>query len=267
MLFLPRGVYQPRPARDASWNRGAYLVQSLGHCGSCHTPRGNAYEEKGYDETASQFLAGGVNDHWFAANLTGDMGSGVGRVSEEELVDFMKTGHGGGLVAYGSMVQTVEDSLQYLSDDDLHAIARYLKSLPPRHGSGNFEPDQQEPESAAGANHTRDVEYPGHAVYATFCARCHRVDGSGVPSAFPKLAGNPSLLNEDTTSLIRLLVEGGNSPRTLAGPPRQQMPGFGRQLTDIQIAQVLTYIRTSWGNDAGPVTTNDVAVLREEIHK
>ena len=128
-LFAPSGTFTPIAGRDAGWNRGAYLVQSLGHCGSCHTPRGAAYQERGYDESSKEYLAGGINDNWYALNLRGDPGSGLGRVSRDDIASFLKSGHGGGMVTFGSMVQTVEDSLQYLSDDDLRAMATYLKTL------------------------------------------------------------------------------------------------------------------------------------------
>lgn len=108
---------------------------------------------------------------------------------------------------------------------------------------------------------------PGEDVYRSFSSRCHRDDGSGVPNTFPALAGNPSVLTEDTTSLIRVLVEGGNSLPTLTGPPRQAMPGFAGTLADVQIANALSYIRGAWGNDAQPVTTNDVSTLRQTLHK
>ncbi|MGI4813639.1 MAG: c-type cytochrome [Janthinobacterium lividum] len=268
MLFKPNGVYQARNDRDAQWNRGAYLVQGMGHCGACHTPRGIGFQERGNDETSLQFLAGAVNDHWFAANLTGDRASGLGRVGEADLAAFLKTGHGAGLVAYGSMVEEIEDSTQYLSDDDLSAIARYLKSLPAQRGSGNFvAATKAVVRTPAQGNHLADQAPAGAPIYQSFCAQCHQADGSGIPQAFPKLAGNPTVLNDDTTSLIRLLVEGGNSPNTLHGPARQNMPAFAGQLSDLQIAQVLTFIRTAWGNDAGPVTTNDVQTLRSELHK
>jgi mono/diheme cytochrome c family protein len=267
MAFAPKDTFEPNAARDASWNRGAYLVQSLGHCGSCHTPRGIAYQERGYDESSKTYLSGGINDNWFAPNLRADMGSGLGRLSAEDIAAFLGTGHGAGVVAYGSMVQTVEDSLQYLSDDDLRAIAVYLKSLPATGAAdGAYDPAL----AARGRLKTRAPDVPpeqGAAVYAGFCAQCHRDDGKGVPKAFPSLAGNPSVLSEDTTSLIRLVVEGGNSPATIHGPPRQPMPAFAGRLTDVQIAQVLTYVRASWGNDARPVTTNDVASMRSKLHK
>ncbi|SAL01338.1 alcohol dehydrogenase cytochrome c subunit [Caballeronia pedi] len=267
MALAPKAQFAPQPSRDAAWNRGAYLVQSLGHCGSCHTPRGMGYQEQGYDEASTKFLAGGINDNWFAPNLRADAGSGLGRIAPSDIAAFLKTGHGAGLVAYGSMVQTVEDSLQYLSDDDARAIAMYLKSLPATGAAdGAFDPALAQ----SGRLKTRAPDVPpaqGAAVYAGFCAQCHRDDGHGVATAFPALAGNPSVISEDTTSLIRLVVEGGTSPATTHGPARQPMPPFADRLTDVQIAQVLTYVRASWGNDARPVTANDVASLRSSLHK
>lgn len=265
--FLRSGPYRTRPDRDAVWNRGAYLVQSLGHCGACHTPRGVAFQERGSDESAPLFLTGMVNDHWFASNLTGDPGSGLGRVSEDALVRFLKTGHGDGLVAYGSMVQTIEDSLQYVSDTDLRAIARYLKSLPARHGSGQFRPDARLTVDSVLAGDRTQLPPAGAPAYRGFCAGCHGSRGEGVPGVFPRLAGNPSVLSDDTTSLIRLLVEGGNSPATGHGPSRQPMPGFAARLSNAQMAQVLTYLRNQWGNRARQITANDVATLREALHK
>ncbi|WP_299815612.1 cytochrome c [Tardiphaga sp.] len=267
LVFAPSGQFQPRFDHDAQWNRGAYLVQSLGHCGSCHTPRGAGYQERGYDDSSSNYLAGGVNDNWYAPNLRGDTGSGLGRGSQDELAAFLKTGHGAGIAVFGSMVETVEGSLQYLSNDDLHAIARYLKTLPATGAAdGQYKPSPQ----SGTVEKTRAPDKPsatGAAVYASFCAQCHQANGTGIPQTFPKLAGNQAVISEDTTSLIRLLVEGGNSPATANGPPRQAMPAFSGILTDGQIAEVLTFIRGSWGNDARPVTTSNVASLRSKLHK
>lgn len=271
LMFLPKGDDTPRPERDAQWNRGAYLVQSLGHCGACHTPRGLGYQERGYDESSRYYLSGGVNDHWYAANLRSDAGAGLGRLSEAEIADFLKTGHGGGIAAYGSMVETVEDSLQYLNQDDLHAIAHYLKSLPPKGSSASFHPESPQPTDSAIADPAKkpvsDPSVVGASIYASFCAQCHQANGSGVARVYPKLTGNPSVLSDDTASLIRLLIEGGNSPATIAGPPRRNMPSFVSQLSNVEIAQVLTFVRSSWGNDARPVSASDVASLRGKLHK
>ncbi|WP_081333615.1 cytochrome c [Burkholderia territorii] len=264
--FAPRHVYVPRADRDARWNRGAYLVQSLGHCGACHTPRGPAYQERGYDESSARWLTGGTNDHWFAPNLTGDPGAGLGRLDAAEIAAFLKTGHAAGFAAFGTMVAQIEDGTQYLSDDDARAIAVFLKSLPPRQPTGGYSP-RATPAPVRHGSRVPDAQSTGSNVYRSACARCHGADGMGAPPAFPRLAGNPAVLTADTTSLIRLLVEGGNSPHTESGPPRTSMPAFAGELTDAQIAAALTWIRTAWGNDALPVTANDVSSLREKLHK
>lgn len=266
-LFVPHGPFRPEPGRDAQWNRGAYLVQSLGHCGACHTPRGPAYEERGYSETSAVYLTGGTNDHWFAPNLSADPGSGLGRFSAADIAAFLKLGHGGGLIAFGSMVQVVEDSTQYMSDADLAAIAAYLKSLPPRAQSGFFNGDSRAAQQTAQALRTGEVERPGAGIYATYCARCHQPNGAGVAQKYPRLAGNPAVLSASATSLVRLLVEGGGSPHTEAGPEPRKMPPFAGKLDDREIAHVLTFIRNTWGNAAAPVTVRDVSSVRSALHK
>ncbi|MEX3895954.1 cytochrome c [Paraburkholderia sp. BR10954] len=266
-VFAPKGQFKADAKHDAQWNRGAYLVQSLGHCGACHTPRGPAYEERGYDESASAYLTGGTNDHWFAPNLSADPGSGLGRSSAADIVDFLRHGHGGGLITFGSMVQVVEDSTQYLNDDDLAAIAAYLKSLPPHAPSGNFNARSSAAQQTVQALQTGDVERPGAGIYASYCARCHQMDGAGVPHKYPRLAGNPAVLSASSASLVRLLVEGGGSPHTESGPEPHKMPSFAGKLTDTEMARVLTFVRTTWGNAAGPVTRNDVSNVRGALHK
>ncbi|MGF6837452.1 mono/diheme cytochrome c family protein [Paraburkholderia youngii] len=266
-VFAPKGQFKADAKHDAQWNRGAYLVQSLGHCGACHTPRGPAYEERGYDESASAYLTGGTNDHWFAPNLSADPGSGLGRSSAADIVDFLRHGHGGGLITFGSMVQVVEDSTQYLNDDDLAAIAAYLKSLPSHAPSGNFNARSSAAQQTVQALKTGDVERPGAGIYASYCARCHQMDGAGVPHKYPRLAGNPAVLSASSASLVRLLVEGGGSPHTESGPEPHKMPSFAGKLTDTEMARVLTFVRTTWGNAAGPVTRNDVSNVRGALHK
>jgi mono/diheme cytochrome c family protein len=165
------------------------------------------------------------------------------------------------------MVEQIEDSTQYLSDDDLQAIARYLKTLPAQQPSGNYNPGHPSARSAADGNRVRERQSPGAAVYGSFCARCHGEQGTGIPPLYPRLAGNPTVISDDTTSLIRLLVEGGNTPATLSGPPRSSMPAFAGLLSDAEMAQALTFIRSAWGNDARQVTANDVGTLRSALHK
>jgi mono/diheme cytochrome c family protein len=261
--FLPQGTYAAKPGHDAEWNRGAYLVQSFGHCGSCHTPRGVAYQERGYDESAQRFLTGMVNDNWFAPNLTGTQGAGLGRTDAAALARFLRAGHADGRAAFGSMAEEVEQSIQYITEADAKAVAGYLKTLPPQRNEGAYAPVIAK--GVQRGDRTGDVESVGARVYTSFCAQCHQPDGRGVGEMFPRLAGNSALLSDDATSLIRLVVQGGRGPRTATGPAPPSMPGFDGTLTDVQMAQVLTYVRQTWGNSARPVTTSDVTKLKAQL--
>lgn len=265
--FVNHERYKPRADRDAQWNRGAYLVQSLGHCGACHTPRGFAYQEKGYSESSPEYLSGAVVDNWFAANLTGNRASGLGRWSAVEISTFLETGHSGRTVAFGSMVAVIENSTQYLQKEDLNAIAHYLKSLPARNGKASYKP----PASPGGIVLTGAAfgkfELPGAGLYAGFCAKCHQDGGTGKPPKIPQLGGNSIVLSENASSLIRLVLEGGEGPLTKDGPEPKKMPSFAKKFSDREIADVLTFVRNSWGNKAPAVTTRDVSLLRKVLRK
>lgn len=267
VVFKPSDPYRPDPSHDATWNRGAYLVQGLGHCGSCHTPRGPAYEERGYDEHASHYLAGGVNDEWTAPNLTGDGVVGLGRWSKDDLVRFLKTGHGARTMAFGPMEQVVDDSTQYMTGADLDAIADYLKSLPsstPRHRDLTTDTTQALTVSWAT---TGDVRRPGDGLYMNFCAKCHGRDGRGDPAKAPALAGSALVRSIDPSSVIHIVLVGGR-PHVAPGVPRvEPMPHFDDEFDDREIADVASYVRRSWGNDAPPVDTRMVRRLRETVVK
>ncbi|BBU33537.1 alcohol dehydrogenase (plasmid) [Burkholderia sp. THE68] len=265
LAFAPTDAFTLDPKRDAQWNRGAYLVQSLGHCGACHTPRGPAYNEIGYTERSDSYLTGGTNDHWYAPNLTSMAGAGLGRISAQDIAAFLKAGHGAGLVTFGSMVQVVEDSTQYLDEQDLISIASYLKSLPAKGDGGAYDAQSRAARQSVAALRTGDEERPGAGLYQSACARCHQSDGAGVALKYPRLAGNPAVLSRQPDSLVRLVLEGGNAPSTEHGPEAKKMPAFADKLTDTEIARVLTFVRSAWGNDATPVTTRDVKRLRAAV--
>jgi mono/diheme cytochrome c family protein len=266
-FFAPHERFKPNENRSAAWNRGAYLVQALGHCGACHTARGPAFEERGYNETDRLFLTGGTVDHWFAPNLTGDAASGLGRWSQADIASFLKHGHGAGAAAFGSMVEVVENSGQYLTDTDLQAISTYLKTLVPRRKSGFADTDPSKRERTVDVLRTGAINQPGAGLYRGFCARCHHDDGMGEPNKYPRLAGSAVVLAPRTTSLVRLLIEGGSSAKTEGGPKPQHMPAFGGKLTDTEMARVLTFVRNAWGNQAAPVTTRQVREVRTAIGK
>ncbi len=162
-VFLDTTPYTDKPAKDAAWNRGAYLVQGLGHCGSCHTPRGVGFQEKALDEGGSAFLSGAALDNWFASNLTAEPNTGLGRWSDAEVAQFLKTGANRHATAFGAMVGVINHSTQALSDDDLAAISRYLKSLPAAGGTGAppYSYDPKATQVALG----RPANDPGAKVY------------------------------------------------------------------------------------------------------
>lgn len=266
-VFAPQERYAWRDDRSAEWNRGAYLVQSVGHCGSCHTPRGAGYQEKGYDERSDRFLTGATTDHWYSSNLTGDPGAGLGRMDAAAVASLLRTGQGGGAVVWGSMAEEVEETLRHLSPADADAMSLYLKSLPPQRLSGVYDPRR-----AAGAG-PRDGRYDarsdttGEAAYRGFCMACHGADGRSRPPGIPALAGNPAVLAADPGALVRIVIEGGRGPVTPDTPQPLAMPGFGGTLTDVQISRALSYVRQSWGNQAPEVRTGDTSKIRQAIQR
>ncbi len=255
-MLVRRGPFRPNPAQDAQWNRGAYLVQGLGHCGTCHSPRALTLHEKALTERdGPAFLAGAVIDGWYAKNLRGDK-DGLGQWSEADIVSFLKTGSTDRTAAFGDMAEVVQHSTQYLTDDDLTAIAHYLKSLPASKEQPSVSAATQTASSSAGDHLTH-----ASAAYEEFCVTCHRADGGGVTRIFPALAGNDVVDTADATSLVHIIVSGGRRPRTADRPNAFAMPAF-KTLDDRDVAAIVTYIRTAWGNSAGSVSADQVAKLR-----
>lgn len=261
MLFSQPRDFTPPEGGDPVIARGAYLVEGLAHCGACHTPRGLAYEEKALSEDAGgSFLSGSVLEGWYAKNLRNE-DTGLVTWSEEELVTFLKTGRNDRTAAFGSMSDVVEHSLQYLTDDDLTAIARYLKSLKPRAGREQWVPQEDVTTAALRAG---DFSAPGALTYVEHCTACHRLDGMGAPEVYPALKGNSMVFADDPSSLIQVTMAGGRMPDTPAHPMAFTMPGFAH-LTNADLAELMTFIRNSWGNHASPVAEADIARMRHEI--
>ncbi len=256
-VFAPTAAYVAKPEQDALWNRGAYIVQGPGHCGSCHTPRGLAFNEKALDESGKPYLAGGLLDGWYAPSLRQDPNTGLGRWSEAQIVQFLKTGRNQHAVVYGSMTEAFNNSTQFMADDDLAAIARYLKSLP-----GDPQRDGAPWQYQAVAADARP-EVPGAHNYATRCASCHGLDGKGQPEWMPPLAGATSALAKESASAINITLNGSQRVVAAGVPDAYRMPAFREQLSDQEIAQVLTYMRSTWGNHGGAVDAKAVGKLRE----
>lgn len=262
-MFAPAvEEHQAQAAADPVVSRGAYLVEGLGHCGACHTPRALTMQEKALSATdGNAFLAGSAPlEGWIAKSLRGDHKDGLGSWSEEQLVQFLKTGRSDRSAVFGGMSDVVVHSMQYMSQDDLTAIARYLKSLPA------VDPkDQPHPydKQVADALWKGDDSQRGASVYIDNCAACHRTDGHGYTRVFPALAGNPVLQTADATSLINIVLNGGTLPATHTAPSTFTMPAFAWRLSDQEVADVVSFIRGSWGNKGAPVKAGEVTDLRK----
>ena len=262
-MFAPSvEEHQVQPTADPVVSRGAYLVEGLGHCGACHTPRALTMQEKALSAAdGSAFLSGSAPlEGWIAKSLRGDHKDGLGSWSEEQLVQFLKTGRSDRSAVFGGMSDVVVHSMQYMSQDDLTAIARYLKSLP---AVDPKDKPHQYDKQVAQALWKGDDSKPGASVYIDNCAACHRTDGHGYTRVFPALAGNPVLQTADATSLINIVLNGGTLPATHAAPSTFTMPAFAWRLSDQEVADVVSFIRGSWGNQGAPVSASDVADLRK----
>jgi mono/diheme cytochrome c family protein len=266
-MFAPDvKAFQPIKGQDAVLAHGQYLVEGLGHCGACHTPRSLTMQEKALnDSEGSDYLSGSSApiDGWTASNLRGDNRDGLGRWSEDDLVQFLRTGRNDQTAVFGGMTDVVEHSLQHLSPEDATAIARYLKSL------GARDPNQvgfKSDDAVAKALWKGDDSKPGASVYVDSCAACHKTDGSGYKRFFPELRGNAVVQAEDPTSLIHIVLSGATLPGVKGAPSSITMPAFGWRLNDQQVADVVNFIRSSWGNSAKQqVSASDVAKVRKTV--
>jgi mono/diheme cytochrome c family protein len=243
-LYFDEGTFKPDPTQSASWNRGAYLVEGLGHCSSCHSPRnalGGIEQNKAY--------TGASIDDWFAPNLTANLHTGLGAWTAADIATYLKTGAvAGRTTAFGPMAEVVTNSLSHLSDADLAAMAEYLKAIPPNSSlrTGKPAPDP--------------TRVRGATLYMDNCGGCHQAKGRGIPGVFPPLAGNGAVIAPDPSNIIKVVLK-GLPPRGAYIP----MPALGSQLDDQQIADIANYVRTSWGNVAAPNSTAAmVAGLRKD---
>ena len=260
MLFAPAVSQSGDTRDDPQYLRGAYLVEGLGHCGSCHTPRGFALQEKALTAADGPgYLAGGLVGHYVAGDLRGDPLTGLGRFTEEDILRLLQTGRTDNTAAFGGMAEVVSHSTQFMREEDLRAVAHYLKALPGSRHEAGFAYDPAETSQLAAGN----VSAPGALDYLNNCAACHRSSGKGYTQTFPALAGNPVVNNDDPSSLISIVLNGGSVPSTGKAPAAFAMPPFRTRLDDQETAAIVTFIRSSWGNKGTAVTSPEVARLRQ----
>ena len=248
-LYFKKGEYKADPQQSAEWNRGAYLVEGLGHCGACHTPKNIAGGLK-----TKQNLEGGYGENWYATSLTNDVRDGLGQWTLDDIVRYLRSGVNAKAAATGPMAEVIEHSTQHLSDADLRAIGVYLRSVPGRNQTANAESD-------------KDRLARGQALYVDQCAGCHMEDGSGQRNTFPPLAGNAVVQSREPGTMLHMIIDGARVVATAHDPTGLAMPGFGWKLTDQDIADLATYLRSAWGNRAAAVSVSQVKDTRERVAK
>jgi mono/diheme cytochrome c family protein len=236
--------------REGEWNRGAYLVDGLGHCTMCHTK----INMLGGSSQSEQFAGGLIPvQNWYAPSLTSDKDGGLGDWSIKDIVDLLQAGISDRGAVYGPMGEVTYHSLQYMTEEDVKAMAVYLKTLP----------DNQGRKSGPSAPTNTNVFALGEKIYADKCALCHGANGEGQLQHYPPLARNQSIEMDSAVNPIRIVLNGGFPPGTMRNPEPYGMPPFGQELNDTDAAAVVTYIRTAWGNHGKPVTSREVNELRK----
>lgn len=251
-LFFRPGVYQPDAARDAQWNRGAYLVQGLGHCSACHEARNALGAVQSRDNPA-----GGLVLNWYAPALAAPAEAGVQDWPLQDIVSLLHDGIAPRASTLGPMAEVVYESLQHASVEDIEAMAQYLKALAPTQPPATRGVIQVPAQSVAG------MFRRGAAIYSEHCASCHGKAGEGAAPVAPALRGNRAVTMESAVNPIRVILFGGYAPGTAGNPRPFGMPPFGSTLSNEQVADVLTYARSAWGNQARPVSAAEVGRNRQ----
>jgi alcohol dehydrogenase (quinone), cytochrome c subunit len=250
-VFFKAERFKPDSSKSEQWNRGAYLVEGLGHCGSCHTPR-NIFLAEQLDQS---FAGGNILDEvhegkirrWSAPNLSPAKG-GLATWSANDIVKYLKTGFTVSRAGtFGPMNDVIVNSMSKMTDEDLQAIATYLKELPPREVKGSVPEDQAK---------------AGQPLYKEKCSKCHMDSGRGGMFNGPPLAGSAIAQSEDPSSFINVVLYGPNLPAGVKTGAWETMKPFADSMSDEEIATVMNYVRGSWGNVGRPVTAAEIAKQR-----
>jgi len=246
--FFRPGQARHDAARTPAWNRGAYLVEGLGHCNACHSSR-NAL-----GASSGSALGGGLIpiQNWYAPSLSDADEAGVAGWPLPEIVALLHSGVAPGGRVTGPMAEVVGGSLSHLEPDDLIAMATYLKELP-------RETAEVPPPAAPIVPAALEQ---GEKLYRRHCVDCHGAQGEGAAPAYPALAGNRAVTMGSAANLVHIVLEGGFGPATADNPRPYGMPPFAIELSDAELASVLSYVRGAWGNRGTEVSPLDVTRLR-----
>ena len=243
-LFFKPAIFEPDQNKSAEWNRGAYLVEGLGHCGACHTPKNILGAER-----QKVRFTGSLIDGWFAPRLDNAARGGLKSWSVDDIAEYLLSGRNKHSHADGPMAQVVLNSTSKMSEADAKAIAVYLKDI----AAGPPEPPVAAPAATQMAN--------GEKLFRGSCVACHELDGSGAPRIYPPLPGNANLQSANPASAIQIVLVGAETITTPRAPNTGSMPAYPKW-SDQDVADVVTYVRNAWGNAAPAVTADEVAKLR-----
>ncbi|MBP2168221.1 mono/diheme cytochrome c family protein [Erwinia toletana] len=247
MLFFDNSSFSAESAQSSEWNRGKYIVDGPAHCSVCHTARNLLG-----GEVSDGYLQGGSLGDWYAPDISPNPHSGIGNWSDEQIADYLKSGSNGESVAAGPMAEAVEHSTQYFTNDDLQAIATYLRGVP-----ASATPASQGYTLAAPRRKQAALSYEVN------CSACHGLHGEGIKGMVPAFTGNNAMQN-DPTNMIHAMLRGARAPHTEERQTAAGMPAFDWKMNDQQMADILNYVRNSWGNKGNEVTAENVAALRKQ---
>jgi mono/diheme cytochrome c family protein len=255
VLFNPDKRFEPLVRRDPQWNRGAYLVEALGHCGECHTPR-NLFQALNNRKK----FAGTVQAGWRAYNITPDRTSGVGTWSDEDIVHYLSLGHADGHgTAAGPMGEAVDESLSHLTRSDVAAIVTYLRSVPARATSDLPQPNVDPAPLSHAAGVTANMNPLGKFLYASACTSCHGWNGVSPVIPFATLTGARAVNDPTATNVAQIILSGA---QRRVGADEAKMPAFGAAYSDYEIASLSNYVTARFGARASDLTGAKIATLR-----
>jgi len=263
LLFLDKNSFVPEPGKSAEWNRGAYLVRGLTHCGTCHTPRNLMMGEE-----PSRVLAGASLGTWFAPNITSDPNSGIGHWSQQDIIDYLQAGRAPGKAqASGPMAEAVDNSLRHLTSADLQAIVTYLKTVPAQHDAADTHAADAWGAAYADLASIRGKALPrnpdamsGAQLYDAYCSTCHQDRGQGsFDGGLPPLFHNTATGRSNPDNLVMVILDGIDWHTDGSGV---HMPGFASELSDRQVATLGNYLTQHFGDPSVQVSVDRVRLLR-----
>jgi mono/diheme cytochrome c family protein len=249
-LYFHEGAFKADPTKSEQWNRGAYLVEGLGHCGACHT----ATNVLGASKTGEKLKGGDFGEHWYAPSLTSNLRDGLGGWSAVEIVEYLKTGANDKSAAAGPMAEVIKNSTQYLSDADLNSIAAYLKDFP----VGKVK-------ATTTTEINKQTLSRGGTLYFDNCTGCHMENGEGLAQAFPPLKGSSAVQAAVPDTVIHIVLAGAKMAATPSKPTGFAMPAFDWKLNDKEVADLVNYIRNAWGNHASLTSADAVNKVRKDV--